>query len=79
MQPFFIFRIKQLDKITDINISDIHGHAFKRAFEFYILAYLAECRLLMNVAECLPNVKMSRNHCHSDGMTEQNYITFAYS
>ena len=38
----FSFRIKELNQIADINFSDIHGHAYKRAFEFHVLAYLAE-------------------------------------
>ena len=41
-QPFFSFRIKEQSQIADINFSDIHGHAYKRAFEFHVLAYLAE-------------------------------------
>ena len=39
---FFGFRIKELNQFADINFSDIHGHAYKRAFEFHVLAYLAE-------------------------------------
>ena len=39
---FFSFRIKELNQIADINFSGIHGHAYKRAFEFHVLAYLAE-------------------------------------
>ena len=35
--------------------------------------------LLMNVSECLSNVQMSRNPCHSNEMTEQNYTMYAYS
>ena len=35
--------------------------------------------LLMNMWEFLSNVQMSRNPCHSNEMTEQNYIMYAYS
>ena len=71
---FFIFRIKELNQIADINFSGIHGHAYKRAFEFHVLAFLVE---LIN--EFLSNVQMSRKPYHSNEMTEQNYIMYAYS
>ena len=74
LKEIFSFRIKELNQIADINFSDIHGHAYKRAFEFHVLAYLVE---LIN--EFLSNVQMSRKPYHSNEMTEQNYIMYAYS
>ena len=75
---FFSFRIKELNQIADINFSDIHGHAYKRAFEFHVLAYLAEF-INEYVRIFVKNVQMSRKPYHSNEMTEQNYIMYAYS